>query len=180
MVPRRPIFQGLDTGEFFAFQKLDEETNLCMDFINLCSFFAPEKIPMEIIRTGAVHLPDGLASAVCEPLLYEEILFNIRAYSLMDIEHDYISIHPLMQMMAQDRLDERERQGWVRTGLKIVNEAFDLGENDLKKMESCSRLLPHAEALIKYSREYGFKPKEFNDILKKLALFKNAFKSRAS
>lgn len=131
-----------------SFQKVQEESPVAADLLNLCAFLAPDDIPIELLEKGAKHLPERLARAVNDPLDWNEVRAALRRYSLMEMSDDSMSMHRLVQTVVRDRLDEEGKKEWARNAVEMVNEAFPGGNFNVypEIWPWCARLLPQALA----------------------------------
>ncbi len=80
-----------------SFQKVQKESPVAADFLNLCAFLAPDNIPKELLEKGAKHLPERLVLAINDSLAWNEVRAALRRYSLMDVTDHSISLHRLVQ-----------------------------------------------------------------------------------
>ena len=87
-----------------AFQQVERENPAAADLLRLCAFFAPDDIPLQVIKDGAKYLPEPLASAVANPLAFDKSLAALRHYSLVERKAEFISVHRLVQAVTQHRM----------------------------------------------------------------------------
>ena len=131
-----------------SFQRLQQDSPVAADLLNLCAFLAPDDIPRELLAQGAEHLPKRLAQAVNDPVALNAALAALRRYSLMEVGEDFLSVHRLVQAVVRDRLDNIGKKKWAGAAVEVVSSAFPAGKFDVK-LETwpwCARLLPHALA----------------------------------
>ncbi|HLM55911.1 MAG TPA: FxSxx-COOH system tetratricopeptide repeat protein [Pyrinomonadaceae bacterium] len=112
--------------------------------INLLAFFAPDNIPLDIIKEGAELLPEPLAPAVTDPITFDETLAALRRYSLLERDGETISLHRLVQVVVRNRMNEENKKAWATGALRLVKIAFPLDSDDVTTWSDCSRLLAHA------------------------------------
>jgi tetratricopeptide (TPR) repeat protein len=137
-----------------SFQQAKASSPLAEDLMNLFAFFAPDDIPLEIIREGAALLPASLADAVLDPILFNDAIAALRRYSLAEVQdNSFLSIHRLVQAVVRDRLDEEARKTWAQAAVSLVNSIFPDNSDDVRTWHICSNLLPHALAASEHARE---------------------------
>ena len=68
-----------------SFQEVEHACPAAAELLNLCAFFAPDSIPISMIKDGAEFLPDALKSAVADDLAFDEAKAALIKYSLVDI-----------------------------------------------------------------------------------------------
>lgn len=131
-----------------AFQQVERENPAAADMLKLCAFFAPDDIPLQVIKDGAEFLPEPLASAVANPLAFDKSLAALLHYSLIERKAEFISIHRLVQAVTQHRLGKDGIKKWTEVAVRILNKIFPNGSRDFRTWRICSLLLPHALAAL--------------------------------
>lgn len=116
-----------------SFQAVREHSQAAADLLNLCAFFAPEDIPLDMIATGAEHLPDSLRNVVQKPLELDDVIGELGKYSLVEVDRhkDTISIHRLVQAVLRDKLSPEKRQIWLEIALLVINSVFSYETNEI-------------------------------------------------
>lgn len=134
-----------------AFQQIQQSTPAAADLLNLCAFFAPDDIPLNMIREGAEFLPEGLKEVVQSPLALNKAIAALRCYSLIEMNDDMLSVHRMVQAVTRDRLSQEEREKWIECAVRLVNWKFPFESDDVRIWPECARLLPHALLTAKYA-----------------------------
>ncbi len=139
-----------------SFQEVQKASPAGADLLNLCAFLAPDDIPQEILREGAEYLPEPLATAIADPLAFDDAIAPLRHYSLVevDIDRDALSVHRLVQAVVRDRLGE-ERKIWAEASVRLANSTFPYELNELNTWQVSTRMLPHALATAGHAEELG-------------------------
>jgi hypothetical protein len=98
-----------------SFQAVRSHLPAAADLLNLCAFFAPDDIPLDMIVDAAEYLPESLKNAVLDPLSLNDIVGELSNYSLVEVDRGKrtISIHRLVQAALRDRLSSEEGQTWI-------------------------------------------------------------------
>jgi tetratricopeptide (TPR) repeat protein len=119
---------------------------------SLCTFFAPDRIPLEMIRAGAHHLPEPLCIAARSDVKVNSAIANLLRYSLVSVEGSgkgrVLSVHRLLQEVSRERLSEDEKSHWVTAALEVINQAFPDNSHDVRAWPACGQLVPHAIAAL--------------------------------
>ncbi len=142
-----------------ALEKVQEQSPEAIELMNLCAFLAPDDIPKEMLIEGAKHLPETLAEAVKEPLLFNRALTALRNFSLIEARDDGLSIHRLLQAVIREQLTEDAQETLAEAAVEIVNGIFP-GEvtTNIESWPICARLLPHAQASASEAEERKVAP----------------------
>jgi len=134
-----------------AFQQVQQQLPAAVDLLNLCAFFAPDDIPLDMIRAGTEFLPEGLREAVQNPLSLNKAIAALRCYSLIDLDDGMLSVHRMVQAVTRDRMSQEERERWIESVVGLVNESFPLNSDEVATWAECARLLPHAFIAARYA-----------------------------
>lgn len=144
-----------------AFQQVQQQLPAAADLLNLCAFLAPDNIPLAIIRDGAEHLPEPLASAVQNPLALNRAIGALLRYSLVERQDGMLSVHRMVQAVTRARLDDEGRKLWAGAAVEVVNAAFPFESEDVRTWDKCARLVEHALSATKYTESTN--PNEWDD-----------------
>ncbi len=132
-----------------SFQEILKESPTGADLLNLCAYLAPDNISRELLIEEANHLPEPLASAVADPLSFDDAVSTLRRYSLIEVTADTLSVHRLVQAVVRDRIEENGKKVWAEAAVCLLSDAFPIKSDDPESIDmqtwlDCSRLLPHA------------------------------------
>ena len=136
-----------------SFQAIKEKSLASADLLNLCAFLAPDDIPKSLILGGSGILPEPLASSTADEFAFDEIVAELRSYSLISGTGDKFSVHQLVQAVTRDRLTEDEQENWSAVSVRLLNRAFQFDWNDVKGWEDGASLLPHVLASAGFAEE---------------------------
>jgi GTPase SAR1 family protein len=134
-----------------AMDDVREESWGAADLLNLCAFLAPDDIPLEMLREGAEHIPEPLASTASDRLAMNRAIKVLRQYSLIDASDESLSVHRLVQAVVRDRFGEDEGKRWAETAVRLLGVAFPLESHDARTWYRCSRP-KHERRLLKKRR----------------------------
>jgi tetratricopeptide (TPR) repeat protein len=133
-----------------SFEAVREHSVAASDLLNLCAFFAPEDIPLDLIVAGAEYLPNSLKNVLLEPLQRDDIVGELGNYSLVEVDRDKytVSVHRLVQAVVRDNLSAEARQKWTEIALGVVTFGFKYDREDMSTWPIAATVLPHAAAVI--------------------------------
>lgn len=154
-----------------SFEKVGEQSSAGADLLNLCAFFAPDEIPLEVIRDGNDRLPEPLSSAVANELEFDEAISALRRHSLVELTGNALSVHRLVQAMVRNRMVTSDRQQWVESAAGIVRKAFPPQSNDVRTWPICARLFPHASTVTAHCEAEESKSEFGAELLSESALY---------
>ena len=106
-----------------------EQTPAAADMLRASALLDPDKIPLELLRDGAVELGPTIAAALVgareDPLLIDEVLEPLTRYSLIhrDVGEQSYSMHRLVQAVTRDGMDPNTRQVWAERVVRAVDRA---------------------------------------------------------
>ncbi len=121
--------------------------------------------PNRYFSEVAKDLPEPLASSTADEFAFDEIVAELRRYSLISGTGNKFSVHQLVQAVTRDRLTEDEQKNWSAVSVQLLNSAFQFGQDDVKSWENCASLLPHALASAGFAEELGILSETVAEIL---------------
>jgi tetratricopeptide (TPR) repeat protein len=126
-----------------SFEKVHQANPAAAVLLDFCAFLAPDAIPEEMIMGGAPYLDSPLQDVVIDPVLFDQAIMTLLAYSLVDrhANNDTLSIHRLVQTVLQDALLPEKKMYWMERVVLLANSAFPSG--DFATWIACERLLSH-------------------------------------
>jgi tetratricopeptide (TPR) repeat protein len=151
-----------------SFQAAQQESPAAAGLLNVCAFLAPDDIPIAALRKGKDDLPDLLAETVADELRFDEAVAALRRYSLIERSDDGLFVHRLVQMVARDRLLDKERLISAEAAVRVVDDAFPFDSDDVRTWPDCERLLPHALAASEFGEELRLAPKATGRLLNQM------------
>jgi tetratricopeptide (TPR) repeat protein len=130
-----------------SFERIERQNPAAAALLRFCAFAAPDAIPEEVIREGAVELGPTGSRVAAEQMELDEALRELRKFSLVrrDLATRVLSIHRLVQAVLRDTMDEQEQQRWIERVVRAVNRAFPDGE-DVSRWPQCERCLAQVHA----------------------------------
>ncbi|MCG7849915.1 MAG: tetratricopeptide repeat protein, partial [ANME-2 cluster archaeon] len=154
-----------------AMDRVGEESPEAAYLLNLCSYLAPDDIPIELLRKGKEHLLEPLASAMADQLIMNRAVRSLSRYSLIESKDENLSVHRLVQVVVRDRLDEDDKKDWAAIALNLVNEVFPYESDDVRTWPLCSLLMPHALVAASHAETLEVAPGETGYILNQIGTY---------
>ncbi len=125
------------------------QTPFASDILNICSVVAPDAIPRTLITRALEHYADEGEAAAIDPLAINKAIKALITYSLITHDKEQLSIHRLVQMVAQERMEPEAIERCRTAAIKALSEQFpDEGYSNPACWPECAALMPHAETLF--------------------------------
>jgi tetratricopeptide (TPR) repeat protein/transcriptional regulator with XRE-family HTH domain len=136
--------ESVSTTWSLSFEKIEQRSPVAASVLRLCAFLHADAIPEDLMTLGASLEETHLAPLKENPLLLDETIALLRAYSLIqrDARTKMLSIHKLVQAVLKDAMEKDTFDRWARAAVHLVNQAFPDGWFDTWSV--CEQLLPHA------------------------------------
>ena len=115
-------------------------------FLEMCSFLAPDNIPLELFIQGCEKLPDELKSLIQDNLERLELVKTLTRYSLMKTKDGvYFSMHRLLQEVIRDS------SLYVVCCVDMLKSVFDYEYGNSERMKTFAENVPHVLSTIDYA-----------------------------
>ncbi|HZS05207.1 MAG TPA: FxSxx-COOH system tetratricopeptide repeat protein [Blastocatellia bacterium] len=129
-----------------SFQEVRREAPAGVALLDLCSFLAPDYIPLEMLVAGADCLPEPLASVLADELAFDDVIAALRHYSLIEKTGVALSVHRLVQAVVRDWMKEDEQRQWADAALGLLIQLFPEESKVQRDWAVCEKLVPHVMA----------------------------------
>jgi hypothetical protein len=106
-----------------AMEAVSKESKEAADLLNLCAFLDLDEIPLEMLREGAEHIPEPLASIVTDRLAMDQAIEVLQRHSLIDASSESISVNRVVQAAVRDRMSEGDEKMWAETAIRLLSAA---------------------------------------------------------
>ena len=143
---------------------------------NLCSYFAPDQIPLSMLIEGREELPPPLQDilALGNKHKHNALVGELTRYSLISLKRDdkgnaLLSMHRIIQQVMRYSLAQANDDRWLSYCLNLACAVFKYGHGTFKSMITFMQKLPHVLEII---RQFDGKTVD-NEIQKKIALLCN-------
>jgi tetratricopeptide (TPR) repeat protein len=139
-----------------AFEQVEQHNQGAADLLRLCAFLDPDSIPEALFTGGASELSPMLQQLVEDAFLFNDAIDALRSFSLIRRLEDTksLTIHRLVQVVIQDRMDLPAQQQWAERTVRLVNAAFP--EVRFETQDQCNRHLPQVFACLDLIDHYAF------------------------
>ena len=139
-----------------SFEKVERANPVAAELLRFCAFLYPDAIPEAFLSEGASELGPVLEPIAADPLLLNEAIQVLRAYSLIkrDAEAKLLVIHRLVQVVLKDGMDQQTQRQWAERTVRTVNCAFP--EVEFATWGRCEACLPHALVCNTLIEHYSF------------------------
>jgi tetratricopeptide (TPR) repeat protein len=131
-----------------SFSRIEAEKPAAANLLRLCTFFAPDSIPLDVLQAGAGQLPQGLGEALEDEIECDRLLAALRDYSLLERQQDALRMHRLVQWAVRESLIDDQRQRWGAAAIRLLGETFPTEVEDPRRWPLCARLLPHVQVVL--------------------------------
>jgi hypothetical protein len=105
---------------------VEQSNPAATDLLRFCTFLAPEAIPEELVTRVTSTLGSALGPVAADPVTFDQTIRLLRSYSLIDREADRetelsrLSIHPVLQEIVRDEMDEPTQNLWAERTVRAV------------------------------------------------------------
>lgn len=132
-----------------SFQQVEQNNKAASELLRFCAFLHPNAIPEEIFIEGAVHLGPLLQNVAADAIKFNEAVKELLRFFLMrrDPDTKTLSMHPLVQTVLKDAMDETMYRQWAERAVRAVNEVFP--DSSALTWSRCQRYLPNAQICAK-------------------------------
>lgn len=156
---------SLATTLSLSFEKVEQHNPIAIEFLRLCAFLHCHDIPEEMITEGAPILAPSLGTVATDPYLFDEAIGALRRYALVrrQTETRTLSLHPLVQVVLKDEMEEARQRHWAQQAVSIVNNI--LPPLDFRHWHRFQRYIAHAQSCISLINAYQFRSLETARIL---------------
>lgn len=133
-----------------ALDKLRETQPEVVSLLQLCSYFAPEPIPWNVLSVGRFveTLPESLRRALSSNRERDRMIREIKKYALAQVDYgnNRLQLHRLAQLVLREQLPGQSERDEVRHQAHMLIAAADPGDPDVPdNWERYRDLWPHVE-----------------------------------
>ncbi|MCX7426882.1 MAG: tetratricopeptide repeat protein, partial [Planctomycetia bacterium] len=158
------------------FEQVQAISEAATDLLRLSAMLDLEGIPFELLTKGAEELGEPLREVMrpLDPFSVNEVLEPLARFSLVgiDAEGQTYSIHRLVQEVAKDVMGDERRRVWAERAVNAINAAFPRVE--VSVWPACQRLVPHALAGSRLTKEFGFQSEAAGRLLSQTGYYMRA------
>ncbi|MGH7214715.1 MAG: FxSxx-COOH system tetratricopeptide repeat protein, partial [Tepidisphaeraceae bacterium] len=134
-----------------SFRELQDESPAAAQLLALCAYFAPSGIPLNLLRDGAMFVPDPISGVVEDASKLERALRLMKAYALGDFHDTRLFIQEIVSTIVRRRLSSDSRKQMARVAIRLADHAFRFDSEDLSTWAKCAAVLPHVDRAIAHA-----------------------------
>jgi tetratricopeptide (TPR) repeat protein len=174
--PVPPDYQRtVATTWLLHFEALAQSRPAALDVLYLCSFLAPDAIPLGVLLDTAPldALPQELAAAAADPVERDAVIGTLAAASLIERPTDStVAVHRLVQEVTRDQLTTDGKQAWADRAIRLVMRAFPDDPDQPGNWTLAAALIPHGLAAAgQATGQAGPGWKDHADLLNAMAIY---------
>lgn len=156
------IAQGRQSTEYpetvaatvaISLQQIESGNAAAAELLRLCSFFAPDDIPVKMLLEAAYELPEPLEMTAIDDLLRDQALIELSNYSLIELHDETISIHRLVQALTRAEMNRDARSLWAEIAVYLVSVSFPPRGMNSRMWPVCASLMGHGFASLSRADE---------------------------
>jgi hypothetical protein len=95
--------QSVATVWELSLDRISKEDPAALQLLDICAYFAPEPIPLDIFTGHLDKLPEPLSTAAADPLLFNNAVATIVGYSMAKRSQSGLLLHRLVQAALRTR-----------------------------------------------------------------------------
>ncbi|MGW0566407.1 FxSxx-COOH system tetratricopeptide repeat protein [Streptomyces tauricus] len=149
--------------------KLRETAPESVDLLQLCTFFAPGLIPVDILRQmPTVHVPDRIAELLDDSDAWQRAVKQLRRYSVIPEEFQTADpdetstsgglfyLHRMVHQIVRQNMPDQDRQELIDVVRQALVAANPGNPDDVRSWDKYAQLVPHLKyADVLRSEERG-------------------------
>jgi Tetratricopeptide repeat len=126
-----------------ALDRLTEQTPSAVQLLRLCAFFAPARIPFDVLAKGYEHLPFDIPVGADPTLVLAQTVSAASDSGLLRAGYGYCHLHPVFQKLLRAGIGPAEAAQQARRARAILSAADPGDHRDPKTWSGYRELLPH-------------------------------------
>jgi hypothetical protein len=128
------------------------------ELLRFCAFLHPDAIPEELIIKAGSELGPILGPIATDPFDLDAAVEELLKFSLVrrDPDKKTLNIHPLVQDVVKDRMDENTQREWAIRTVRAVN--FALPSIESATWQQYQQFFPHLKLCTSLIDEWELEP----------------------
>lgn len=161
------------TTWLLSLQKVRQANPAAAELLQLCAFLAPDSMPEELIKEGAVHWNARLRLAARHPPAFDQMITELLKFSLIErlVETRALRIHRLVQIIQIDLMSLRKQRHRARRVINAVENVFPHDSMQANASSQCLRYLDQAQACSTLMKRYTLSSLQALQILNRTGLY---------
>ncbi|MGO9896920.1 MAG: TIR domain-containing protein, partial [Bryobacteraceae bacterium] len=155
-------YNGVEASVFSSadlwFSKLEKESPAAMQLLSLLAFFSDSFVTPELFVNHSGLMPEPLNSLMRDRGLFGAAIVQLEQTSLLRREGTNFVVHPLVQALLRERMDEGRRIELASAAVALLDSAlpeFPFGAWDVAVAAAYDRLEQHARAAAAHAEALG-------------------------
>ncbi|MDM8518991.1 FxSxx-COOH system tetratricopeptide repeat protein [Anaerolineales bacterium HSG6] len=136
-----------------SLKRLAKQSPQALNLLRLCSFLAPDDIPLQLLLDGAEALPPELSKALANRFLLNKLTTALNDYSLIKRRGESLSVHRLVQAVIRGQLSAEGRVAWLQATAKLLETWFDYEDIDTTAVTNTKQVFPHLLRLFSHANK---------------------------
>jgi tetratricopeptide (TPR) repeat protein len=134
---------SLAASVHIALDRLAAQSPAALQLLSLAAYLGPEPIPLTLITAQPAQLPDPLASAAADPLLFTALTRLLRQHGLARVEPDSLTLHRLLAAIL--RAQPYQHPHLVTLVVRLLHATVPAEDprEDTRTWSAWRQLLPH-------------------------------------
>ena len=154
-----------------SFRELKRNSEISVTFLNLCAFLASDPIPLDEVFENTKRVPLKLKGAFANKVDFKDMYSPLIYYSLVRIDDDHLSIHPLVQAVIQDNMSKQEQQLSAEAALALVTDLFPEDSGEVCYWSQCQIWLSHAYKTTSYAEHHKIEWSEIGSLYNRMGIY---------
>ena len=159
-----------------SFEKVEQANPAAAELLRLCAFLAPDTIPEDLIRDGAVHWSSPLHRAATDSFTFNQMVEDLLKFSLIKRLDEVqtlktLRIHRLVQAVQRDEMKPEGRRQWAERVVRAVDQVFPAEPNDITALPKCRRYLDQVQACSTLIEDYELILDEGANLLDRASIY---------
>jgi tetratricopeptide (TPR) repeat protein len=150
----RPLaYQGTVDATFtLALDQLRKAKPAAGQLLELCALLAPDEIPLPLLLSNPLLLPEPLAAAVADPLRQDGVAGVLYRQGLLTADTaDSARMHRLVQAVTLSHLPEADRHQRTVDAVRLLAELFPWQGENPDGWPRSAQLLAHTQAVLDHA-----------------------------
>lgn len=140
----------IDTVWSISFEAVRRDSPAGAELLTLLAFFAPDNIPLDLIRTGERVYTGALAISSRDDLELRSAIRTLRRHSLVVADDELVSVHRVLQSVTRRSLSDTQRRDWAHTAILVVHAGLPHDPERIASWLEYSRLTPHVSVAAQH------------------------------
>lgn len=145
LIPNHP--EAVTTTMSISFEKVRLANPASHEIMLVFAFLNSDAIPEDILTKGSSALNPSLSKVVKDPILLNDAISTLLAYSLLRRNSDHaLTVHRLVQAVLISGMTQKTQCLWAERVVCAISLAFP--EEDYNNWQQCQKYILHIQACV--------------------------------